>query len=505
MKSIKTRMLRFNPLCIAALIMLPAALMRADHPASPSGTSFQTATGQYITPTALPGAVQQFLNPGLAAYPNFTAGEAVRSQLSPDGKTLAVLCAGMNSLDKPDGSTDTAASTQFIFLYDVSGAHKQSPLLTQVIQQTNSHVGLAFSPDGKTLYAAGGKDDAVYAYGKSGASWAQAAKIALGHAVGIGIGVGSNASGIGLSADGKTLVVANNYNDSISVIDTGTRTVRYEHDLRPYFANNEGVNGGVGGTFPFGVVVKGNSTAYVSSDRDREVIVVDISAQTFGHLIKRIKLDGNALGMTLDASGSKLFVAEDNADQVAVIDTVSNVVIAKIDARAPADILAGSHGQGGSDGAHAPYTGVATFAVTLSPDGGTLYAVNAGANSVAVIPVWGNNAYKVTGLIPTAYEPHDVTFSADGSWMYIINGKSLTGPNPGHLASNTGSISIPNAAALAVASPGLEPISVSARACVFGQCACALAIRSGQLDQVGCSEQLLWSRGRAGPGSDELP
>ena len=47
-----------------------------------------------------------------------------------------------------------------------------------------------------------------------------------------------NASGLDVSADGRTLVVANNYNDSISVIDTATRTVRYEHDLRPYFANN---------------------------------------------------------------------------------------------------------------------------------------------------------------------------------------------------------------------------------------------------------------------------
>src|SRR4051794_38077787 len=29
------------------------------------------ATGQYVTPPALVGAVQQFLNPGLPAYPNF--------------------------------------------------------------------------------------------------------------------------------------------------------------------------------------------------------------------------------------------------------------------------------------------------------------------------------------------------------------------------------------------------------------------------------------------------
>lgn len=121
------------------------------------------ATGQYVTPAFLSGAVQQPLNPGLAAYPNFVAGEAVRSQLSPDGTTLAVLCADQNSLYAPDGTVDQANSTQYLFLYNVPGANMAKPLLTQVIQQTNAHVGLVFSPDGSTLYAAGGVDDAVSA------------------------------------------------------------------------------------------------------------------------------------------------------------------------------------------------------------------------------------------------------------------------------------------------------------------------------------------------------
>jgi hypothetical protein len=118
-------------------------------------------TGQFITPKAIPGAVQEYLNPGLASYPHFVAGEAVRSQLSPDGTTLAIITAGQNSLDKPDGTVDTANSTQFIFLYNVVGANKATPMLAQVIQQTNAHVGLVFSRDGKWLYAAGGVDDAV--------------------------------------------------------------------------------------------------------------------------------------------------------------------------------------------------------------------------------------------------------------------------------------------------------------------------------------------------------
>ncbi|MCB0075275.1 MAG: YncE family protein, partial [Caldilineaceae bacterium] len=244
-----------------------------------------------------------------------------------------------------------------------------------------------------------------------------------------------NAGGLAISADGKTLVVANNYNDSISVIDTVTATVRYEHDLRPFFANNEGTNGVAGGTFPFAVAIKGNGTAYVSANRDREIVVVDISSAEAGKLIKRVKLNGNPLGMTLDAAQKKLYVAQDNSDEIAVIDTTSNKLIADIDTRAPVEVLAQMNNGSGDR-----HTGVSPFAVTISPDGKTLYAVNEGANSVAVIPLSGARANKVIGLIPTAYAPRDISFSADGSWMYIINGKSVTGPNPGHLFGNTASL-----------------------------------------------------------------
>ena len=172
-----------------------------------------------------------------------------------------------------------------------------------MLKQLNAHVGLVFAPDGNTLYAAGGVDDSVYVYSRNGAIWTPATPIALGHANrGVGLSVRPNASGMGISFDGRTLVVANNYSDSISVIDTATRLVRYEHDLRPFFSRNEGTNGAAGGTFPFAVVVKGNGTAYVSSDRDREVVVVDVSSPTEGRLITRISLDGNALGMVLDES-----------------------------------------------------------------------------------------------------------------------------------------------------------------------------------------------------------
>ena len=97
-----------------------------------------------------------------------------------------------------------ANSTQYIFLYDISGANKTSPKLAQVIKQANAHIGLVWSPDGGTLYATGGNDDAVYAYTQSGGTWSQAAVIALGHKVapaspGTASNPAASAGGVGLA------------------------------------------------------------------------------------------------------------------------------------------------------------------------------------------------------------------------------------------------------------------------------------------------------------------
>src|SRR5262249_54965630 len=145
--------------------------------------------------------------------------------------------------------------------------------------------------------------------------------------------------GLGISPNGKTLVVANNYNDSISVIDTATGMVRYEHDLRPFAPGNEGTDGAAGGTFPVAVAVTDAGLAYVTANRDREVVVVDVSSSAGARLVTRIKLDGLPNGVAMDKAQARVFVAQDNSDEVAVIDTGRNAVVQTIDARAPAGLL----------------------------------------------------------------------------------------------------------------------------------------------------------------------
>ncbi len=417
-----------RPTQLLRATLLATSVLGLPIAASAAPKSTELPTNLFITPLAVPGATQVLLNPGLPDYPNFVAGEALQEAISPDGKTLAIVTGGQNSLDTTTGATDVANSTQYIFLYDISGSRQRHPALLQVIRQANAHRGLLWSPDGQTLFVAGGSDDAIYTYVRSGSLLAPGARIALRHVNpaglpgGVGLLVKPETIGLAISADGRTLVAANNYNDSISVIDVASGSVRFEYDLRPF--NTGGAAGAAGGEYPFAVAISG-TTAYVSSTRDREIVAVDISGSG-GRLVGRIALAGNPYGMTLGRG--VLFVAEDNQDRVGMIDVATNTLVHEIDVRAPPGVIRGPR-----------YTGAAPYSVTLSRDGMTLYVVNNGANDIAVVPLAGTTPH-VVGLIPTAYAPKDVAFSLDASEMYIINGKSNTGPNPGNLMGNTNKI-----------------------------------------------------------------
>src|SRR6516164_1033683 len=111
------RRLRLTALALMALAALPILAQNRHTDDDDEDKKSPIPTGLFITPTALNHAVQQVFNPGLANYPNFVAGEAVKAVVSPNGKTLAILTAGMNSLYDPNGNIDTGASTQFLFLY----------------------------------------------------------------------------------------------------------------------------------------------------------------------------------------------------------------------------------------------------------------------------------------------------------------------------------------------------------------------------------------------------
>jgi YVTN family beta-propeller protein len=379
-------------------------------------------SGQQITPVAPTGASFVPLNPGLADNPQYLAGQAVTTIVSPDGKTLLVLTSGYNMLRDSSGRAIPADSTQFVFVYDIA-QHK--PAQKQVIHVPNTYSGIVFDPSGATFYVTGGVDDNVHAYGlRSDGLWTeQGNPVALGHkGVGIGISMKPQAAGIAITGDGNKLVVANYYNDSISVLTKSQNgwTVSGELDLRPG-KEDPGKSGVPGGEYPLWVAIKGNDIAYVSSIRDREVVVVNFAAEP--KVVKRIRVPGQPNRMVLNSSHSMLYVAQDNTDSVGVIDTTSNSLVDNIPVTSPAGLL---------PQAKLKLKGNDTNSVTLSRDEKFLYITNGWMNDIAVIALSPTpKQSRVIGLIPTGWYPNSISFSADGKFAYVVNGKSPTGPNPG--------------------------------------------------------------------------
>jgi YVTN family beta-propeller protein len=243
---------------------------------------------------------------------------------------------------------------------------------------------------------------------------------------GIGFTESAAAAGLAVTPDGNALVVANIYNESISVVSLVSYTVLWEYDLRPY-NTIPGLSGFAGGESPFGVAISGNSTtgytAWVSSIRDRQVLAVPL-AQTppAPGSVTYIPVPGTPNSLVLNASQSRLYVAQDNVDQVGVIDTAAKQLIGSIPTIPVPGVL--NLGQ--------KYTGGAPNNLALSPDGKSLFVTNGGANAVSVIDLTLPNPVSVA-LLPTAWYPHSVSVSNDGQTLYVVNGKSDPGPNPGNV------------------------------------------------------------------------
>ena len=387
---------------------------RTPAPIAPSGIR--------ITPRAAAGASFSRLDPGLRAFPGYVAGQAVTTVTSPDGKTLLILTSGYNRLDDRAGKVIPADSEEYVFVYDIS---RDRPVRRQVLRVPNTYMGIAFAPDGTHFYVSGGVDDDVHVYARRHGRWSEqtAALIRLGHRAGLGLDVKPQAAGLAVTADGKRLLVANFYNDSISIVplssDLASGPAR-ELSLQPG-------RGRPGGTYPYWVAIKGSGTAYVSSMRDREIDVVDL-ARAAPAVIARIAVKGNPNRMVLNRAGSRLYVVSDNADVVSVIDTADDRVLQVSRTIAPPSLIAP-----GSAGAY--YHGVDPNSLTLSPDGSRLYVTNGGENAVAILALRGG-APRVIGLIPSGYWPNSVSVSADGRMLYVVNGKSVPGPNTAYCADN---------------------------------------------------------------------
>jgi len=220
-------------------------------------------------------------------------------------------------------------------------------------------------------------------------------------------------TGLAVTADGATLVTANNLGDSVTIVRDLQGTRRMERlDLHHPGKPAENI-------YPYGVVVLGsgkNARAYVSCWNDSSVAVVPLNGKSV--VRSYIGVDRHPTAMTPNASGTRLFVANSNADSVSVIDTAMDQEVERIDVRLAENALSGASPEG----------------IALSDDEKTLYVANAHSNAVAVVELsekarGGKKMEKMAdapksktlGFIPTGQYPSAVAF-ADGR-LFIGNGK----------------------------------------------------------------------------------
>jgi DNA-binding beta-propeller fold protein YncE len=405
---------------------------------TPDGQSL--ATGKTITPTAAQGAIFQDLDPGYKKAPQIRADHAAAVAVSPDGRRLAIQTSGWNVHPKKEqpNAGDPDLSNEMVFLFDVTGARPQQ---TQALFVPNTFQGLAWGASSEKLYVSGGKDDVVYEYVSDGGKFSAGRTFKLGHGPAIALQYEEPlklpplAGALAISPDGSQLLVANLQHDSVSLIDLNAGKVVIEQDLRPGKINPSD-RGKPGGTYPRSVAWTTNSHAYVASERDREVISLDIQSNKI-YVGQRVPVHGQPVALLSNRDGSRLYAAMDATDYAAVIDTKTDQLLEQFNVIAPDSAYLNTQKLSGAN----------TNGLALTPDGGTLLVSNGGHNSIAVVqlsdqakgpsPSQGvhNEADKddrsvatdhseVVGLVPTGWYPTGVAVSKDGSKWFAVNGKS---------------------------------------------------------------------------------
>jgi DNA-binding beta-propeller fold protein YncE len=379
-------------------------------------------TGQEVTPANAPDAIFLPLNPGLKDYPDFTAGQAAAMALSPDGRTLLILTSGFNRNYLADNAFAPGASDEYVFVYDVSGPR---PIQRQAVHVPNTFLGVAWAPKGDRFFVSGGVDDTVreYLLGPPQRGYFPGRAFFLRHGAGNGLAVKPEAAGLAVSPDGKTVIVANLQNDSVSVIDLESGKIT-DRDLRPGKVD-PAQKGVAGGEAPRAVAFVNNKLVYVASQRDRELVQLTLKdgAAKVG---RRVKLPGQPNSLAMGPKG-RLYAAMDNTDAVAVVDADDAKVIEIIPTG------------GATDEALKPLGGAGANALALAPDGKSLWVSNGGENAVARIDLGaGGKPSHVAGLVATGWYPTSVAVSRDGKRVFVANAKSPTGPNPLNCRVNTG-------------------------------------------------------------------
>jgi DNA-binding beta-propeller fold protein YncE len=303
--------------------------------------------------------------------------------------------------------------------------------------------GLAFSADGRRIYASGAGKEVVHAFDFSRGMLSNQTTFPLRDAKERGV-----PSGLVVHPDGERLWSANVLGHSVTELkldrSTGTAQVSREFELADRStapATGEGdplrdvddeaitkraraLLEAVNSTapYPYACVVDAKRhRLYVSLWGLAGVGVIDLDS---GSVTARWAVQDHPNEMLLSRNGKFLFVANANRNTVSVLDAetgrVTETLVAELEPDSP--------------------PGSTPNSLALSPDEGLLFVANANINAVAVFDVREPGRSRSMGFIPVGWYPTSVRVTPDGKHLLVANGKGLAsranryGPQPGNEA-----------------------------------------------------------------------
>jgi len=360
--------------------------------------------------------------------------------VSPDTRYVVTVNAGYGTFESNYMQSLAVLDTQTGTVADFPEADTSSRA-----KQT-LYSGLAFSRDGRHLYASMGSEadplgtasgdtgSGVVVYGFDGGKIARERmmkippqQLAAGRKTML-IGGKEGDKGVPFpaaiavvgAAGAEKLLVAGNLSDDVLLMDANTGAIEKRFDLSE--------NDAVPSTYPVALSISKDETrAFVALWNASEVVELDLKKGTVGRKLAMLKPENavapgtHPCALEISPDGRTMYVALANRDAVAAVNIGADQFSVKgyFDTRLPQQ----------------SYFGAEPEALALSPDGSRLYVANAISDAIAVMDtakLTGKAAkqgmVEPIGFMPTEWMPMSMSFTGGKLYVATAKGKG-TGPN----------------------------------------------------------------------------
>jgi DNA-binding beta-propeller fold protein YncE len=378
---------------------------------------------------------------GIPGHPQRLNSLPISMAISPDHRYVVTVNAGFGTFESKYQQSLAVLDTKTGSLNDFP----DSRTIARISKQT-LYSGLAFSRDGKHIYASiasltdplGGVKDGVgsgvlvYSFADGRVVPERLISLPLqqlppGRKTMLiddkegdkGLPYPAAISVVG-AAGSEMLLVAENLSDDVILLDPATGAIKKRFDLSESDA--------VPSTYPVALAVSKNGLrAFVSLWNSSEIVELDLAKQTVGRKLSLLKPASpiapgtHPSAFTFSPDEKTLYVALSNRDAVAAVNVGQGGFAVKgyFDTRLP--------GQS--------YFGAEPVALAVNGDGSRLYVANMGSDAVAIIDTRKltsktskEGMVEPDGFMPTEWMP--ISMATSGGKLYVATDKGKgTGPN----------------------------------------------------------------------------